>query len=111
MRIEDINPVAPVSQSQVRYEHAPAAPPSPIPANGAPAQPEMDITTISGQLSLNGVTAYFQVQDGIKVVYSLVENSTGRIIRQVSPEEMVRLSGAIDEMLQHGRESSTEKGQ
>ncbi len=109
MRIEDINPIAQVGQSQVKYEQPPAA--APAPANGKAAQQEPDITTISGQLSLNGVTAYFQVQDGIKVVYSLVENATGRIIRQVSPEEMVRLSGAIDEMLEYGRETGTEKGQ
>ncbi len=107
MRIEDINPIAPVGQSQVKYEPPAAAQP---PVNGKPAPQEPDITTISGQLSLNGVTAYFQVQDGIKVVYSLVENATGRIIRQVSPEEMVRLSGAIDEMLEYGREPSAEKG-
>lgn len=109
MRIEDINPITPVSQSQAKYAQSNSAP---TPSAEKPLAPVADATTISGQLSLNGVTAYFQVQDGIKVVYSLVENATGRVIRQATPDEMLRLSGAIDEMLDHKRDlNSTEKGQ
>src|SRR5512138_235618 len=101
MRIEDINPINPVSQSQASYAHTNSAP---TPSAEKPLAPAADATTISGQLSLNGVTAYFQIQDGMKVVYSLVENATGRVIRQATPDEMLRLSGAIDEMLDHGRD-------
>lgn len=109
MRIDEINPIPPVSQSQATYAQSN---PAPTPPAEKPLAREADATTISGQLSLNGVTAYFQVQDGIKVVYSLIENSTGRVIRHASPEEMLRLSGAIDEMLDHRRDvSSTEKGE
>ncbi len=109
MRIDDINPITPVSQSQASHAHTNSAP---TPSAAKPLAPEADATTISGQLSLNGVTAYFQIQDGIKVVYSLVENATGRVLRQATPDEMLQLSGAIDEMLEHGRDlSGTEKGE
>lgn len=92
MRVEDINPVVP-PQPTAR------APESHEREVKTETVPEGDTFTPTGQLSLNGITAYFSVKNGEKIVFQIVEDATGRIIRQVSPIDMVKLSGAIDEML------------
>lgn len=60
--------------------------------------------TTGGIVSLNGIAAYFEVRQGEKLVYKLVEESSGRVLREISPDEMMRISGAIDEMLNHKAE-------
>ena len=67
----------------------------------------------SGQLRLNEVTAYFEVRNGDKVMYSLVEDATGHFLGQFSPLTGLGISAAIDEILkcQAATGDSTSKGE
>lgn len=73
----------------------------------SPVSAGEDVTTLTGQFSLEGVTAYYSVKHGNLAVFQLVENATGKVIREVAPEAMLRLSGAIDEILNHDRARRT----
>lgn len=99
MRIDEINPIgsqpgSPQQMSEPRVEPAKPVPPA--------AMPEDTFESHEGQLTLNGITAHFRVQQGVKVVYALIDDATGRVT-QVSPEDMLPISGAIDEMLKYKR--------
>ncbi len=92
MRIEEISPIiAPQQAGRAAEAHAARQKANPA--------PDQDLFSPTGQISVNGITAYFSVENGQKIVFELVEDATGRVIRQVSPSEMLQISGAITEML------------
>jgi hypothetical protein len=68
-----------------------------------------DQEKISGQLTMDGITAYFVVQRGDPIVFELVEDTTGKI-HQVSPDQMLRVSGAIDQILSRKAEQDPNEG-
>jgi uncharacterized FlaG/YvyC family protein len=65
-----------------------------------------DQTTVTGQFSLEGVTAYYTVKSGNIAVFQLVEDATGKVIREVAPEQMMRISSAIDQIMNREREAA-----
>lgn len=65
-----------------------------------------DQSSLTGQFTMEGVTAYYSVKNGNVAVFQLVEDATGRVIREVAPEQMMRLSSAIDEIMNHNREAA-----
>ena len=93
MKVEEINSVVPELP-----EPAPMVDRG-LPSPGKQGFPPDAEVTLSGQLTLNGVTAYFEIKDGKKVVCSLVDNATGRVLRQFSPAEGMGILVAIDEIL------------
>lgn len=65
-----------------------------------------DQTSVTGQFTLEGVTAYYAVKHGNVAVFQLVEDATGKVIREVAPEQMMRISSAIDQILNREREAA-----
>jgi hypothetical protein len=107
MRVDEVNPL--VSELPARQ---PAASASPRQA----AKHEMPVdepSTPLGQLTLNGITAYYEVRNGEKIVYSLVDDATGRCLGEFSPGMGIGISAAIQEMLnrQISTGNPTGKGQ
>jgi hypothetical protein len=75
------------------------------PRHTAPQIKVEDQTSFTGQFTLEGVTAYYSVKRGNIAVFQLVEDSTGKVIREVPPEQMMQISSAIDQILSQNRES------
>lgn len=63
------------------------------------AAPEDVFDASSGGVTVNGVTAYLRVQQGSEQVYALVDDATGRVMRQVPAGESLPVSSAIEEIL------------
>lgn len=106
MRVNEINSISPEMPASYPDEGSDSEP------RTKPQVPEDTHVTLSGQLALNGITAYFEVRNGQKVVYSLVEDATGHVLGEFSPTAGLGISAAIDEMLhrQSAADNSTRKG-
>jgi len=107
MRVDEVNSIVP---------ELPARQPNASSSSGPAAKHEMPVDKQPiplGQLTLNGITAYYEVRNGEKIVYSLVDDATGRSLGQFSPAFGLGISAAIAEMLsrQTAPGNSTKKGQ
>ena len=106
MRVYEVNSIVSALSSRQPAGDGKAEPPSKL------EEPVDTQTNSLGELSLNGVTAYYEVRNGEKVIYSMVEDSTGRLLGTFSPSSELGLTAALNQMLgcqtDHGE--SEEKG-
>ena len=106
MRIDEVNSIVPALSSRQPAGDSRPEPPS---RHEAPVDPQIKL---SGELNLNGVTAYYEVRNGEKVFYSLVEDATGRLLGEFSPSSELGLTAALNQMqgCQTDSGDSKEKG-
>lgn len=103
MAIENIKPIA--ASRRVSLESELRAAEAVQQAKRKSSRPPVeDQATVTGQFSLEGITAYYSVKGGNLAVFQLVEDATGKVIREVAPSQMMRISGAIDQILNHKHE-------
>src|SRR5271167_5153615 len=92
MRVDELNSIVPALSPRQPAGDSRAEPP---PKHEEPVEPRANL---SGELNLNGVTAYYEVRNGEKVIYSLVEDATGRLLGEFSPSSELGLTAALNQM-------------